>query len=82
MGERIQSVDGVYAVTPIRYFDVDWKTPTGETENINFMAMDVAAYTRVTNFVFSGEQVDPDQAIETIGQWADCIHFKRSGRKI
>jgi putative ABC transport system permease protein len=56
----------VYAITPIRYFDVDWKTPAGETEKINFMALDVEAYTRVTNFVFSGDQVDPQQATERL----------------
>ncbi len=64
--KRIQAVEGVHAVTPIRYFEVDWKTPTGETENINFMALDVYAYTRVTNFVFSGEQVDPEEAIKQL----------------
>ncbi len=66
IGNRIQSMDGVAAVTPIRYFNVDWKTPTGETETINFMAMDVAAYTQVTDFVFSGDTVDPQQAIENL----------------
>jgi putative ABC transport system permease protein len=66
IGKKIQSVDGVYAVAPIRYFEVDWKTPTGETENINFMALDAEAYTRVTNFVFSGKQVDPQQAIKQL----------------
>jgi putative ABC transport system permease protein len=66
IGKRIESVEGVYAITPIRYFEVDWKTPAGETENINFMAMDVEAYTQVTNFVFSGSQVDPDLAVEQL----------------
>jgi len=66
VGNRIQSLDGVAAVTPIRYFNVDWKTPTGETETINFMAMDVTAYTQVTDFVFSGNTVDPQQAIENL----------------
>jgi putative ABC transport system permease protein len=63
---RLKSVEGVYEVAPLRYFNVDWKTPTGETETINFMAIDVAAYSRVTNFVFSGEQVDPQQALERL----------------
>lgn len=68
IGKKIQSVDGVYAVAPIRYFEVDWKTPTGETENINFMALDAEAYTRVTNFVFSGKQVDPQQAVKQLAR--------------
>jgi putative ABC transport system permease protein len=63
---RLKSVEGVYEVAPLRYFNVDWKTPSGETETINFMAIDVAAYSRVTNFVFSGEQVDPKQALERL----------------
>ena len=63
---RLKSVDGVLEVAPLRYFEVDWETPTGDTETINFMAFDVAAYSRVTNFVFSGEQVDPQRAIERL----------------
>ncbi|MBK8618976.1 MAG: hypothetical protein IPN96_18080 [Anaerolineales bacterium] len=31
IGNRIQSMDGVAAVTLIRYFTVDWKPPTGDT---------------------------------------------------
>lgn len=60
---RLKSVEGVHEVAPLRYFNVDWKTPAGEIETINFMAIDVAAYSRVTSFVFSGEQVDPQQAL-------------------
>jgi len=63
---RLRSVPGVYEIAPLRYFNVDWKTPTGEIETINFMAIDVAAYSRVTNFVFSGEQVDPQLALERL----------------
>jgi len=63
---RLKSVEGVYEVAPLRYFEVDWRTPAGDTETINFMAIDVIAYSRVTNFVFSSEQVDPQQAIERL----------------
>ena len=63
---RLKSVPGVYEVAPLRYFNVDWKTPAGEKETINFMAIDVAAYSHVTNFVFSGDQVDPKQALERL----------------
>ncbi|MBN1452473.1 MAG: FtsX-like permease family protein [Anaerolineales bacterium] len=66
MERRLKSVEGVYEVAPLRYFNVDWKTPTGETETINFMAINVAAYSRVTSFVFSGEQVNPQQALERL----------------
>jgi putative ABC transport system permease protein len=63
---RIQVVEGVYALAPMRYFEVEWQTPKGDRENLQFMAVDVDEYTRVTNFVFSGEQVDPEQAIEQL----------------
>jgi putative ABC transport system permease protein len=63
---RIQVVDGVYALAPMRYFEVEWETPSGERENLQFMAVDVDEYARVTNFVFSGEQVDPEQAMEQL----------------
>ena len=63
---RIQVVDGVYALAPMRYFEVEWETPAGERENLQFMAVDVDEYSRVTNFVFSGEQVDPEKAIEKL----------------
>ncbi len=66
MERRLKSVQGVYEVAPLRYFNVDWKTPAGKTETINFMAIDVAAYARVTNFVFSGEQLDPEQALKRL----------------
>ena len=82
IGSRIQGLDGVAAVTPIRYFNVDWKTSDGETETINFMAMNVEAYTQVTDFVFSGDTVDPQQAIENLKQWTDSFYLVCSRRKI
>ncbi|MGZ9235028.1 MAG: FtsX-like permease family protein, partial [Anaerolineales bacterium] len=68
VGRRIQTVDGVEAVTPIRYFEVEWKTPAGETEALTFMALDVEAYTRVTSFVFSGTQVDAGEAVRHLAK--------------
>lgn len=63
---RLQSVDGVYAVAPVRYFEVEWKTLDDERENLQFMAVDIEAYTKVTNFIFSGEQINPDQALAQV----------------
>jgi putative ABC transport system permease protein len=63
---RIQSVDGVYAVAPMRYFEVEWETPEGERDALQFMAVDIESYTQVTNFVFSGEQVNPERALEKV----------------
>ncbi len=63
---RIRVVDGVNAVAPLRYFEVEWQTPDGNRENLQFMAIDVREYTRVTSFVFSGEQIDTQKAIEQL----------------
>jgi putative ABC transport system permease protein len=64
LGRRLQAVEGVQAVAPIRYFPVEWKTASGETVNLTFMALDVGAYTRVTDFVFSGSQGNPQEAVQ------------------
>jgi putative ABC transport system permease protein len=66
MGRRLQAVEGVKSVSPIRYFPVEWKTASGETVNLTFMALDVSAYTRVTDFVFSGSQGNPQEAIQRL----------------
>ncbi len=55
---RIEAVAGVEAVAPVRYFEVEWRLPDKDWERVNFMALDPAAYTRVTNFVFN--QSNPD----------------------
>ena len=65
VGQRIASVTGVEAVAPIRYFDVDWQTPDG-LEQINFMAMDPVAYARVTQFVFSDDNVNTEQIVRRL----------------
>ncbi|MGE5377402.1 MAG: ABC transporter permease [Bacteroidota bacterium] len=62
MGRRLQAMEGVYAVAPIRYFPVEWKSGSGEMVPVTFMALDVDAYTRVTDFVFSGSQENPQEA--------------------
>jgi putative ABC transport system permease protein len=66
VARRIRSVDGVRAVAPIRYFNVKWRDPSQQVQNINFMAVDVPEYTRVTNFVFSGQHMDTEQALEQL----------------
>ncbi len=68
IARRIKTVEGVHAVAPVRYFKVKWQTPAGETEELDFMATDTLAYTQITNFVFSGRQVDPQLALERLTQ--------------
>ena len=65
VGKRIASTPGVAAVAPIRYFNVDWQTPDG-VEQINFMAMDPVAYARVTQFVFSENNVNTEQIVRKL----------------
>jgi putative ABC transport system permease protein len=67
VGQRIASVPGVEAVAPIRYFNVDWQTPDG-VEQINFMAMDPVAYSRVTDFVFSDDNVNTGEVVRRLQQ--------------
>lgn len=66
IARRIESVNGVEAVAPIRYLPVDMQLQNGETEEINIMAIDPVSYARVTEFVFSDSDIDPQSAIQTL----------------
>lgn len=59
LGRSIAEVDGVQAVTPIRYLDVKRVLERGGDERLALMAVDPDTYRQVTSFVFSGEQGDP-----------------------
>jgi len=59
LARRLAAVDGVAAVTPIRYLEVKRILPDGGSEDLSLMAVDPASYRTVTSFVFSGEQGDP-----------------------
>jgi putative ABC transport system permease protein len=61
--KRLEAVPGVAAAAPVRYFDMEWKTPTGDQEKLVFMAIDPASYNRVTSFIFSQGQPDAQQAV-------------------
>lgn len=60
---RLESVEGVDAVAPLRYFEVKWNRPDGRDELLSFMAIDPALHSRVTTFVFSDSGTDPAQAL-------------------
>jgi putative ABC transport system permease protein len=68
MVSRIEAVSGVAAVAPVRYFNVDLQTPTGDTQTVNFMAYDPVAYSRVTSFVFSGDQPNVESVVKQLQQ--------------
>ena len=63
--KRLQGVEGVEAITPLHYFNVRWIAPTGD-EEIVFMAIDPASYTRVTSFQFSQDDPEPQISIQQL----------------
>lgn len=71
VGKRVESVPGVQAVVPIRYFNVDWQTGNG-VEGIQFMAYDPVAYINVTRFVFSGDSPDAETVVRRL-QAGDAV---------
>ncbi len=66
VGQRIEAVEGVAAVAPIRYLTVDWRLPNGDVETLSIMAIDPYSYTTVTSFVFSDFAVLPETAIQAL----------------
>lgn len=63
MANQISGVNGVNAATPISYQGVEFLTPEGALEQLTFMAVDPATYSRVTNFVFSDSNLDENMAL-------------------
>lgn len=57
--ERLEALEGVAAVAPIRYLGVERVRPDGANEELSLMAVDPASYRRVTSFVFAANQGDP-----------------------
>jgi putative ABC transport system permease protein len=66
LGPRLAAVDGVAAITPIRYFDVKHLKPDGTEESLTFTAVDPEQYTRVTSFVFASNQGDENALIQDL----------------
>lgn len=65
-GRRLEAVDGVTAVAPMRRFDVQVMAPDGREQTLAFMAVDPASYQRVTSFVFAADQGDPEQLMDQL----------------
>lgn len=68
IGDRIESIQGVGAVTPIRYLNIEWQQSDGTFEALNLMAIEPVSYSQVTEIIFSGEQVDPVKALNALNQ--------------
>lgn len=66
LARRLAEVDGVAAVTPIRYLEVKRVLAGGQSEKLALMAVDPASYRQVTSFVFSGDQGDPNQRLNRL----------------
>jgi putative ABC transport system permease protein len=49
---RLEAVEGVAAVTPLRYFEVKMATPDGGADTILFSAVDPTSYAQVTAYTF------------------------------
>ncbi len=68
LGRRLETVEGVAAAAPIRYFNVKRLKPEGGDEELSFMAVDPSAYRRVTSFVFAANQGDPERLLDRLEQ--------------
>jgi putative ABC transport system permease protein len=68
LATRIKSVNGVAAITPIRYFDAKWLAPDGEDVSISFRGLDPATYVEVTSFVFSDVNTDAESVVQQLKQ--------------
>jgi putative ABC transport system permease protein len=66
MQTRFESVPGVYAASPIRYFETTWIRPDGEEETLNFMAIDPSAHSSVTGFVFADSDINVSAAVSQL----------------
>jgi putative ABC transport system permease protein len=66
LAQRLEAVEGVAAVAPIRYFGVERVRSDGTGEELSFMAVDPASYRRVTSFVFAANQGDPSHLLERL----------------
>lgn len=64
--KKLESVPGVEAVAPVRYFEVDWMNPASEKERISFMAFDPSSYSQVTSFIFSQAKPDANGSLQAV----------------
>jgi len=63
---KIESVEGVDIVSPIRYIDIKFTTPDGEKEDIVFSAIDPETHYQVTSFAFAANQGDKTELYNAI----------------
>jgi putative ABC transport system permease protein len=66
--KKLEAVEGVEAAAPVRYLGVEWYTPAGEAESINFMAVDPLNHSKVTSFIFTNTEKGENSAIQMLSQ--------------
>ena len=64
--DRVESIPGVEAASPVRYFEVAWRQDANIDETLTFMAVEPLAYSQVTDFVFSDNRTDTVSAISQL----------------
>ena len=66
--KRLEAIDGVEASAPMRYMNVEWIPPSGQSENINLLAIDPNSHLQVTSLVFADASVNPIGAMQSLAQ--------------
>lgn len=66
MANQIDRITGVDAATPIHYQNIEFLNPDGDLELLTFMSIDPATYSRVTSFVFSDSETNPNLALRKL----------------
>lgn len=68
LARRLQGIEGVTAVAPVRYLEATWLMPDGEEQEILLMATEPEAYAAVTGFLFDaiGSNASPEAAMEQL----------------
>ncbi|HNS50779.1 MAG TPA: FtsX-like permease family protein [Anaerolineae bacterium] len=68
LGQRLEAVSGVEAVTPMRRVDVKVLKADGTQDTLAYYAYDPESYRRVTSFVFSDPKADSEMLMDRLAQ--------------
>jgi putative ABC transport system permease protein len=68
MAKRLESLAGVQAVAPIRYFDVNLRTDPTSTETLAFTAIEPETYAAVTSYAFTANQGDAKALLDQLAR--------------
>jgi len=66
IARRLESVEGVAVVAPIRYLEIKWIKPDGDEQDLSLMAIEPMLHSQVTSFIFSEETTNPRMAIQRL----------------